>query len=113
MYLEFRKLLGDGVTNTLMEHLPPEGWGDVARSRDLDNLQQQLIQRLSVVEHSLSERITVLDSRIHNIEGRLDRVEQRLKGITGTLWILIGSMVTVSSALLVMMIQLNTAITRL
>ena len=88
MYLELRKVLGDDVADTLIEHLPPSGWGDVARVKDLDH-----------VEQALGNRIT--------------HVEQRLKGITGTLWIMIGSMITVSSALLVMMIQLNASIGQL
>ena len=88
MYLELRKVLGDDVADTLIEHLPPSGWGDVARVKDLDH-----------VEQVLGTRIT--------------HVEQRLKGLTGTLWVLIGSMVTISSALLVMMIQLNASIGRL
>ena len=88
MYLELRKVLGDDVADTLIEHLPPSGWGDVARVKDLNH-----------VEHVLGTRIS--------------HVEQRLKGLIGTLWVLIGSMVTISSALLVMMIQLNASIGRL
>lgn len=99
MYLELRKVLGDDVAHTLMEHLPPEGWGDLARTKDLNQVEQRLFDHISHVERELSSRIT--------------GIERRLKGITGTLWIMIGSMVTVSSALLIMMIQLNTAITRL
>lgn len=36
MHLELKKTLGDDVANILMEHLPPAGWGDVARRQDLD-----------------------------------------------------------------------------
>lgn len=35
MHLGLRKVLGDDVANTLMEHLPPSGWGDVARKYDV------------------------------------------------------------------------------
>lgn len=103
MYLEFRKLLGDDVTNTLMEHLPPEGWGDIARSRDLDRLSD----RITHVDQRLFDHISHVETELGS---RITRVEQRLKGITGTLWIMIGSIVTMSSALLVMMIQLNSTI---
>lgn len=99
MYLELRKVLGDNVADTLIEHLPPSGWGDVARVKDLDHVEQRLFDHISHIEKELTGRIT--------------HVEQRLKGITGTLWVLIGSMVTISSALLVMMIQLNASISRL
>lgn len=99
MYLELRKVLGDDVAETLIEHLPPSGWGDVARVKDLDHVEQRLFDHISHIEKELGNRIT--------------HVERRLKGIAGTLWIMIGSMITVSSALLVMMIQLNVSIGRL
>ena len=42
MHLEFRKFLGDKVAETLMEHLPPLGWADVARKSDVDYLRNQI-----------------------------------------------------------------------
>ena len=41
MHLELRKFLADKVAETLMEHLPPSGWGDVARRSDIDHLRDQ------------------------------------------------------------------------
>lgn len=41
MHLEFRKILGDKVAETLMEHLPPLGWADVARRSDINHLRDQ------------------------------------------------------------------------
>ena len=41
MHLEFRKFLGDKVAETLMEHLPPLGWANVARRSDIDHLRDQ------------------------------------------------------------------------
>ena len=35
MYEAFRSEFGVAVANTLMEHLPPAGWGDVARQSDI------------------------------------------------------------------------------
>jgi hypothetical protein len=36
LYTELRQLLGPQHSRTLMEHLPPTGWADVATRRDLD-----------------------------------------------------------------------------
>ncbi|MEW6471820.1 MAG: hypothetical protein AB1679_06095 [Actinomycetota bacterium] len=36
LYLRLEEHLGPEAASTLMEHLPPTGWGDVARKRDLD-----------------------------------------------------------------------------
>jgi hypothetical protein len=35
MYETFRSEFGVAVADTLMEHLPPAGWGDVARQSDI------------------------------------------------------------------------------
>ena len=40
MLVGLRMYLGDSVANTLIEHLPPGGWQDVARIADTDRLQR-------------------------------------------------------------------------
>ena len=42
MHLGLRNTLGDVVANSLMEHLPPSGWSDVARSADLNRLETEM-----------------------------------------------------------------------
>jgi len=77
MHLELRKKLGDTVANTLMEHLPPSGWSDVARVPDVQRLEKGL--------------------------GRLD----------AKLNIVIGSVLTATTAVIIMLIQLNQSISAL
>ena len=38
LYLRLEEQLGAEAAETLMEHLPPTGWGEVATKRDLDHL---------------------------------------------------------------------------
>ena len=38
LYLRLEEHLGAEAAETLMEHLPPTGWADVATKRDLDHL---------------------------------------------------------------------------
>ncbi len=42
LYLKLEQVLGPSEATTLMEHLPPVGWSDVATKRDLDHLRVEL-----------------------------------------------------------------------
>ena len=42
LYLRLEETLGPEAATTLMEHLPPVGWADVATKRDLDQLADRL-----------------------------------------------------------------------
>jgi hypothetical protein len=84
MQVGLRSHLGDDVANILMEHLPPSGWSDVARKQDFEPISY----------------------RISNIEKELTR-------INGTLKVIIGGVLTVSAAIIVLLIQLNQNISSL
>ncbi len=52
MQVGLRSHLGDDVANILMEHLPPSGWSDIARTRDIEFIDKRigmLEKRLKVV----------------------------------------------------------------
>jgi len=122
MHLELRRVFGDEVGNTVMEHLPPRGWGDVARTVDVTHVSERLIQtesnltlridqldatvnaRIDHVEAHLSARIDQLDATVN---ARIDHVEKRLQGIASTLRVMIGSMISISAAMIVMLVQIN------
>lgn len=42
LHQTLRDNFGDSVADTLMEHLPPSGWGDVARQSDLELLRVEI-----------------------------------------------------------------------
>jgi hypothetical protein len=78
MHLELKRLMGDAVADTLMEHLPPSGWGDVARKYDIDGLGNRfdgLVQRVDVLEQRLDKRIDDLEQRL---DKRIDDLEERM-----------------------------------
>lgn len=76
----FRRLdevLGPDQAATLIEHLPPVGWADVATKRDLDGLELRLDQRFALID----ERF---DHLSRSVEGRFERVDERFDHLSGS-----------------------------
>jgi hypothetical protein len=42
LHRELQNALGEDVAHTLMEYLPPIGWADVARRRDVEAVERRL-----------------------------------------------------------------------
>jgi hypothetical protein len=53
LYLKLEKVLGSDEAGTLMEHLPPVGWADVATKRDLEQLEVRMESRMEAMEHRI------------------------------------------------------------
>lgn len=83
-----RTHVGEAVANTLMEHLPPGGWYDVARTGDFDRIETRLDKldnRIDKLEARLDDRIDKLEVRFDKLEARLDKLEARLDDRIDTL----------------------------
>jgi BMFP domain-containing protein YqiC len=115
-----RTHVGEAVANTLMEHLPPGGWYDVARTGDFDRIETRIdklearlddrIDKLEIrfdkLEARLDDRIDKLEARFDKLEARFDKLEARID--TNTRWMIgisltygigiLGALVTVMVA---------------
>ncbi|MBU6241156.1 MAG: hypothetical protein KJS66_05135 [Acidobacteria bacterium] len=60
MHLGLRNTLGDVVANSLMEHLPPSGWSDVARTADLNRLEIEMREGFKSIRNTI--RVLVASS---------------------------------------------------
>lgn len=58
MYVRLEAVLGAEEATTLMEHLPPVGWADVATRRDLDHLQALMEGRFDTTEARLRAHVS-------------------------------------------------------
>jgi ubiquinone biosynthesis protein UbiJ len=77
-----RTHVGEAVANTLIEHLPPGGWYDVARTGDIDRIEI----RLNRLEARIDKLEARLDDRIDKLEARIDGLTQKIE--TNTRWMI-------------------------
>lgn len=66
LHQTLRSIMPEAVADTLMSHLPPTGWSDIARQADLD---------------AQSLRFDRIDAKFAEIDARFDRIDTRLDRI--------------------------------
>ena len=84
-----RTHVGEAVANTLMEHLPPGGWYDVARTGDIDRIEirlNRLEDRFDKLEARIDKLEARLDDRIDKLEERIDKLALKIE--TNTKWMI-------------------------
>ena len=113
LYRRLEEVLGSEAATTLIEHLPPLGWADVATKHDLVGLEERLDLRFARID----DRFARVDDRFtafeHHFNGALSDLratfehEMRLQTITfgqemraqstTTLFALVGVVLTMAA----------------
>ncbi len=76
MYRRLEEVLGPDAATTLIEHLPPVGWADVATKHDLAAMEERMDLRSARGE----DRFERIDERFDRIDERFDGMEARFHG---------------------------------
>ncbi len=71
LFARLQEVLGSDEATTLMEHLPPLGWADVATKRDLDQLSV-------ATKRDLDQFAVAIKHELDQLRLDLDLVEQRM-----------------------------------
>jgi hypothetical protein len=61
LFKTLREAHGEEDAATMMELLPPVGWADVARQRDVDALREQMVLRFDALEQRFATKDDLRD----------------------------------------------------
>ena len=80
LYRRLEEILGPGPAATLMEHLPPVGWADVATKRDLEVLETRLVGRFDRERGHLDRELGQVWQEFGRVHEEFGRVRAELAG---------------------------------
>ena len=66
------EVLGRDDANTLMEHLPPTGWANVATKDDVEHLRVAMTHHLDQLRAQMLHEFELRDVRFERMEQRID-----------------------------------------
>jgi hypothetical protein len=80
LYRRLEEVLGPDAATTLIEHLPPVGWADVATRHDLAGLEQRIDLRFERVEERLKAVMSELRATFeHELRTQSSGFEHELR----------------------------------
>ena len=77
----FEEHMGKERASTMMNLLPPVGWGDVATRRDLQLLEERLEHKLEAEARRLHHRFDLVDAKFDLVDARLEAMSTTMSGM--------------------------------
>lgn len=83
LYKKLEGTLGSDDANTLMEHLPPVGWADVATKADLEHHQAMTAARIATLETTMRAEFVQVRGEFNGLRGEFDQLRSEFNGLRG------------------------------
>lgn len=100
LYRRLEEVLGPDAATTLIEHLPPVGWADVATRHDLAGLEQRMDLRFERVEERIKAAMSELRATFeHELRAQSGAFGHELRAQTTTMVFALVSVVLTMAAL--------------
>jgi hypothetical protein len=71
LYRRLEEVLGPEAATTLIEHLPPVGWAEVATRQDLAGLEERTELRFERLREHVDGRFNLIDERFNAMDDRI------------------------------------------
>jgi BMFP domain-containing protein YqiC len=119
LYSWFEEHMGQERATTMMNLIPPTGWGDVATRRDLhlveariDSLESRVDAKIATLEAKVDSLGARLEAKIDTLEARLDaKIETRLGEFRADLTRTLGTWLFASQAAVIAVVTLLLTLT--
>ena len=79
LHQHLEEVLGRDDANTLMEHLPPTGWANIATKDDVEHLRVSTTHHLDQLRAQMVHEFELRDVRFERIEQRFDSFRLEMK----------------------------------
>jgi hypothetical protein len=103
LFEKLRKALGAEEAATLMEHLPPVGWADVARQRDVDRLEVAMRGDVDRLEVAMRGDVDRLEATMHLTFATKDDLRAQTNRMIG--WLLASQATLLASISIVVALR--------
>ena len=79
LHQHLEEVLGRDDANTLMEHLPPTGWANIATKDDVEHLRVSTTHHLDQLRAQMVHEFELRDVQFERIEQRFDSFRLQMK----------------------------------